>query len=62
MFNKKDYLNYFKQLYAIELEMKKEIEDLIKITNNAKSKVLLQSIRNDEIRHALIVKDLIKLV
>ncbi len=62
MFIKKDYLNYFHQLYQIEIEMKKEIAYLMKIVSRSESKELLKKIHEDEVRHAIIVKELIKLV
>jgi rubrerythrin len=62
MFNKKDYLNYFKQLYDVEIVMKKEVKELLKIVNEPEAKKILERIREDEIRHADIVKEMIKLI
>lgn len=62
MFNKKDYLSYFKQLYEIEIVMKKETEQLLKLVADKESKKIIARIRADEIRHAKIVREMIKLI
>lgn len=62
MFNKKDYLDYFKQLYDVEIEMKEDVEKLLKIIDHPEARKILENIRKDEIRHAVIVKDMIKLI
>lgn len=62
MFNKKDYLQYFDELYQVEIMMKKEAQDLLKIINNEEARIIIEKIEKDEIRHAKIIKDLIKLV
>lgn len=62
MFSKKDYLDYFKQLYDVEIVMKKEVEQLLKIVDLPEARKILERIREDEIRHAKIVKDMIKLI
>lgn len=62
MFNKKDYASYFKQLYAIELDMKREAQKLLKIIEHPEARVLLKKIVADEIRHAKIVKDMTSLI
>lgn len=62
MFKKKDYLDYFKQLYDVEIIMKKDVEKLLKIVDNQEVKLLLERIRKDEMRHAKLVKSLIKLL
>jgi hypothetical protein len=62
MFKRKDYIDYFKQLYDVEIIMKKEVEDLLKIIEEPAAKELLERIRKDEMRHARIVKSMIKLI
>lgn len=62
MFKNKDYRTYLKQLYAIEIDMENEIKDLLRIIENKKHIKILESIRQDEIRHAKIVQDLLKLI
>ena len=62
MFKKKDYVDYFKQLYDVEVVMKKEVEALLKIVDHPKAKIILEQIRKDEIRHAKIVKSMFKLI
>lgn len=62
MFNKKGYLDYFDELYKVEIDMKESIDELLKIIEDPKSREILEKIRGDEIRHAIIVngmKDLI---
>jgi hypothetical protein len=62
MLNKKDYLNYFKQLYDVEIVMKKETEKLLEIIQEPEARKIIKRIREDEIRHAKIVKEMIKLI
>ena len=62
MFNKKDYLSYFEQLYKIELTMKKETEELLKLIKDKKSQKIIKKIHADEVRHSKIVKEMIKLI
>ena len=62
MFKKKDYLEYFEELYNVELVMKKEAEDLLKIITEKKSRKILKQIVADEIRHAKIVKEMINII
>lgn len=62
MFKKKDYIDYCKQIYDVEIIMKKKAEDLIKIVDNKEAKLLLNQIKKDEIRHARLVRSLIKLI
>lgn len=62
MFNKKDYLKYFDELYEVEIMMKEEVEDLLKVIEHPSARKIIEQIKSDEIRHANIVKDLIKLV
>lgn len=62
MFKKKDYLDYFKQLYDVEIIMKKEVENLLEMIENLNSRRVLSQIKKDEIKHAKIVKSLIKLI
>jgi hypothetical protein len=62
MFNKKDYLDYFGQLYDVEIIMKKEVEELLEIIEDPIAREILDRIRKDEIRHAKIIKSMIKLI
>lgn len=62
MFNKKDYLQYFEELYIVEINMKEEMNDLLKIIDNPKAVEIIKKIKADEIKHAKIVKDLMKLL
>jgi len=62
MFNKKDYLKYFDELYRVEIMMKKEATELLKVVTQKDAKIIIEQIKADEIRHAKIVKDLIKLI
>lgn len=55
-------MSYLKELYAIEIDMKKEMERIIKIVDDPKAKKIAEKIRDDEIRHAGIVKDMMKLL
>lgn len=60
MFQKKDYLEYFENLYQIELGMEKEGRALLKIIDDPVARTLLRKLIDDEIRHKKIVKSLIK--
>jgi len=62
MFNKKDYRSYFRQLYSVELGMKQEGEDLLKLVSDPESQRLLKILIADEIRHAKIVKEMMELI
>lgn len=62
MFNKEDHLAYFKQLYDIEIVMKEDAEELLKIIEHPEAREILERIRQDEIRHAIIVQELIDLI
>lgn len=62
MFKNKDYVDYFKQLYDVEIIMKKDVENLLKIIEDPESIKILERIKKDEIRHAKIVQSLIKLI
>ena len=62
MFNKKDYIDYFNQLYDVEIEMKEDAEKLLAIINNPEARRIIETIRNDEIKHAEIVKEMIRLI
>jgi hypothetical protein len=62
MFNKKDYRTYFKQLYEVEIIMRKEGEELLKLVKDIESQKLLKSLVADEIRHAKIVKQMLDLI
>lgn len=62
MFNKQGYLDYFDELYKVEISMKESVEELLKVITDPESREILEKIRADEIRHAIIVnsmKDLI---
>ncbi|MFZ2310305.1 MAG: hypothetical protein WAW11_02065 [Patescibacteria group bacterium] len=62
MFNKKDYLDYFNQLYDVEIKMKEDTEKLLAIIDNPEARKIIEAIRNDEIKHAEIVKEMIRLI
>lgn len=62
MFQKKDYLEYFDNLYKIELGMEKEGRLLLKIIDDPMARKLLQILIKDEVRHKKIVKNLIKII
>ncbi|HLD31627.1 MAG TPA: hypothetical protein VJB37_01905 [Patescibacteria group bacterium] len=62
MFTKKDYRNFFLQLYEVEITMKNGGRRLIKLVPDQKSKKLLKKLIADEIRHAKIVKEMMKLI
>ncbi|MFZ4631796.1 MAG: hypothetical protein ACOYL8_01145 [Patescibacteria group bacterium] len=62
MFNKKDYLQYFNELYEVETVMKEEMNDLLKIIELEDARKIIKQIKKDEIRHAKIVQSLIKLI
>jgi rubrerythrin len=62
MFNKKDYQQYFEELYAVELKMKEEVDDLLKIVNDPSAVKILKKIKADEIKHAKIVQGFMKLL
>lgn len=62
MFKNKDYVDYFRQLYDVEIIMKKDVDSLLKIISDPESIKILERIKKDEIRHAKIVQSLIKLI
>lgn len=62
MFAKKDYKEYFSNLYDIELEMEREGKALLKIVDDPLAKKLLRKLIKDEARHKKIVKSLQKLI
>lgn len=62
MFTKKDYLEYFDELYEKEIGMKKEVEDLLKVVKDPKAVEILKNIHEDEIRHMHIVKNMKDLI
>jgi demethoxyubiquinone hydroxylase (CLK1/Coq7/Cat5 family) len=62
MINKQGYLNYFEELYDVEIVMKEKVEKLLEIIEDPKSREILERIRSDEIRHAEIVTSMIKLI
>ena len=62
MFNKKDYIDYFNQLYDLEIEMREDAEKLLIRVKNPEARRIIEVIRNDEIKHAEIVKEMIKLI
>ncbi len=62
MFEKKDYKEYFANLYDIELEMEREGKALLKIVEDPLAKKLLRKLISDEARHKKIVKSLQKLI
>ena len=62
MFKKQDYLEYFKEIYEIELDMEKEALKLIDLIKDDEIMELLTKLRDDELRHAKLVKELIALI
>ena len=62
MFQIKDYLAYFSQLYKIELEMEEEADSLLAMIDDPEIVVLLKKLKSDEKRHARIVKEIMKLI
>jgi len=62
MFKTKDYLEYFKQLYKVELMMKEEGETLLGLITDPEAQEILHHLVEDEKRHIKIVKQLMTLV
>lgn len=62
MFTKKDYKKYFTELYAVEKKMQKHGTELLKLIDNIEAQKLLKTLIDDEIRHAKLVKDMLKLI
>ncbi len=62
MFNKQGYLEYFKELYDVEITMKEDVEKLLEIVDDPASREILERIKADEIRHAEIVTSMMKLI
>jgi hypothetical protein len=62
MFNKQGYLDYFKELYNVEIAMKERVEKLLEIVDDPTSREILEKIKADEIRHAEIVTSMMKLI
>jgi len=62
MLKKKDYIKFFDELYIIELQMKGEVDALLKVITEEADVVVLKRIRADEIRHGKIVKGMITLI
>lgn len=62
MFTKKDYLSYLKELYRVEIEMKKEITGIIKMLDDPRAIKIAEKIKADEIRHAGLVQEMMKLL
>lgn len=62
MFNKQVYLDYFKELYDVEIVMKEDVEKLLEIIEDPAHREILERIKVDEIRHAEIVTSMMKLV
>lgn len=62
MIIKKDYLEFFKELYDIELQMERKAIDLMADINNEEIDKLLKHVIDDERRHAKLVQELITLV
>ena len=55
MFTKNDYLKYFDELYEVEMLMKREANKLMRTIKDPKIQGMLQSLFDDEVRHAKIV-------
>lgn len=62
MFNKQGYLDYFEDLYKVEITMKKDVEKLLEIIEDPEVRKILERIKADEIRHAEIVTQMMKLI
>lgn len=62
MFKKNDYLDYFQQLYDIEVGMEHECVDLKKMIDNKEIHRILDSIEKEEKHHEQLVKEMIALV
>lgn len=62
MFEKKDYLEFFKQLYGLEVVMEKEAAELLGLIKRPEAQAILKAVIRDERKHKKIVKGMIKLV
>jgi rubrerythrin len=62
MFTTKDYLSFFSELLAVELEMEKEAMDLHAVIKDGEARKLLIAVRDDERRHADLVREMIAMV
>lgn len=62
MLNKKDYINYFDEILAVEFGMKKDAKLLLGKVKDAEAQIILQDLLSDETRHIKIVKEMIKLI
>lgn len=62
MFDKQGYLDYFKELYDVEINMKNSVDELLTMIEDPESRKILEKIKADEIRHAEIVTNMVKLI
>lgn len=62
MFQKQDYKNYCGQLYAIEMNMKKEAKKMYPLIRDPASLKILRKIIREERKHEHLVKRMMKLV
>lgn len=62
MFEKQDYLEYFKKIEDIEIEMAGRAKRLLDNVQDKDVKKMLQKILNDEKRHAKIAESIIDLI
>lgn len=61
MFERQDYLDYFKEIKTVEEEMETKALALSRHFSNPRIKELLHKLVEDEMRHARIVNELISL-
>ncbi len=62
MFSKDDFVKYFKQVSDIENKMLENVEDLLRAIKKKSLTVSLERIRQDEIKHLRILKDIGKTI
>jgi hypothetical protein len=62
MFSKDDYIRYFNQISDIEKKMLENINELLKFINENSTIEILNTIKEDEIRHINILTKISKLV
>ena len=58
MFSKQDYLGYFDLIRATETKMRDNAELLLKKITDKESDLKLSHLRNDEIKHIKIAKEM----
>lgn len=62
MFEKKDYLEYFKKIEEIEDKMVKDTKELLDNIKNEDAKKILQKVLSDEKRHSKIARSILDLI